>query len=61
MAIISVHVEKNLVEDVLLDGGSIVNIITKDLQKKLGLLTLGFAPYTLQMVDHTFTKLVRLI
>ncbi len=35
MAIILVHVRKNIVQDVLLDGGSNVNIITKDLRKKL--------------------------
>jgi hypothetical protein len=34
MAVILVHVKKNLVEDVLLDGGSGVNIITKDVRKK---------------------------
>jgi hypothetical protein len=34
MAIILVHVGKNLVEDVLLDGGSSVNIITENLRKK---------------------------
>jgi hypothetical protein len=31
MAVISVHVGKNMVEDVLLDGGFGVNIITKEL------------------------------
>jgi len=31
MVVIPIHVGKNLVEDVLLDGGSKVNIITKDL------------------------------
>ncbi len=35
MAIVLVHVRKNIVEDVLLDGGLDVNIITKDLRKKL--------------------------
>jgi hypothetical protein len=34
MVIIPVHVGKNLVEDVLLDGGSSVNIITEDLRGK---------------------------
>ncbi len=33
MAVISVHVGKNIVEDVLLDGELGVNIITKDLRK----------------------------
>jgi hypothetical protein len=52
MAIILVHVGKNIVKDVLLDGGSSVNTITKDLKKKLRLLLLKLAPYnTLRMVD----------
>jgi hypothetical protein len=33
MTVIHVHVRKNIVEDVLLDGGLGVNIITKDLKK----------------------------
>jgi hypothetical protein len=33
MAIIQVQVGKNLVEDVLLDGGLVVNITTKILRK----------------------------
>jgi hypothetical protein len=61
MAIIPVHVGKNLVEDVLLDGGLGVNIITKDLRKKLGLSIPKPAPYTLRMVDHTLTKPIGLI
>jgi hypothetical protein len=34
MAIILVHVRKDIVEDVLLDGGLGVNIIIEDLRKK---------------------------
>ncbi len=52
---------KNILEDVLLDGGSGVNIITKDLRKKLQLPIPKPAPYTLRMVDQTLTKLVGLI
>jgi hypothetical protein len=37
MAIISMHIGKNIVEDVLLDGGSGVNIITEDLRKNIGI------------------------
>ncbi len=37
MAIIPMHVGKNIMENVLLDGGSGVNIIIEDLRKKLGL------------------------
>jgi hypothetical protein len=51
MAIILVHARKNIVEDVMLDGGSSVNIITKDLRKKLRLPIPKLAPYTLRMVD----------
>jgi Ethanolamine utilization protein EutJ (predicted chaperonin) len=51
MAIILVHVRKNIVEDVLLEGGSSVNIIIEDLKKKLGLLISKPTPYTLRMVD----------
>jgi hypothetical protein len=61
MVIIPTHVGKNLVEDVLIDGGSEINIITKDLWKKLGLLTPKLAPYILQMVNHTLIKLIGLI
>ncbi len=32
------HVRKNIVEDVLLEGGLGVNIIIEDLRKKLGIL-----------------------
>jgi len=49
--IILVHVGKNIVEDVLLDGGSGVNIITKDLRRKLGLPISKPTPYTFRMVD----------
>jgi hypothetical protein len=52
MVAIQVHVGKNIMEDALLDGGLGVNIVTKDLKKKLRLLLLKLAPYnTLRMVD----------
>jgi hypothetical protein len=38
MAIIQVQIWKNIIEDVLLDGGSEVNIITEQLILRLGLL-----------------------
>jgi hypothetical protein len=44
MAIISIHVGKNLVEDMLFDGGFRINIIIKDLWKKLSLPTPKLAP-----------------
>jgi hypothetical protein len=37
MATIQVHVGKNIVKDILLDGGPGVNIIIEDLKKKLRL------------------------
>jgi len=49
------------VDDVLLDGGLGVNIITKDLRKKLGLPILKLAPYTFRMVEQTLTKPIGLI
>ncbi len=52
---------KNIVEDVLVDGGSGVNIIIEDFKNKLGLPILKLAPYTFRMVNHTLTKLVELI
>jgi hypothetical protein len=51
MAIIQVQVGKNIVEDVLIDGGPNVNIITKNLKTKLGLPKPRLAPYHLRMVD----------
>jgi hypothetical protein len=61
MAVIPIHVGKNLVEDVLLDGGSSVNIITEDLKENLGLPIPNLAPYTIKMVDQTLTKSIGLI
>jgi len=48
-------------EDLLLDGGFGVNIITKQLRLSLGLLMPKPTPYNLKMVDQTTTKLVGLI
>jgi hypothetical protein len=56
MVVIHVHVGKNIVEDVLLDGGLGVNISIKDLRKKLGLHISILAPYTFRMVNQTLTK-----
>jgi hypothetical protein len=61
MVVILVHVGKNLIEDMLLHGGSRINIVIKNLWEKLSLLTPRLAPYILKMAYHTFTKLVRLI
>jgi len=53
MAIIEVQIRKNTIEDVLLDGGFGVNIITKYLRLKLGLLKPKLAPYNLRMANQT--------
>jgi hypothetical protein len=51
MAVIQVHIGKNPIEDVLLDGGFGINIITKQLKLRLGLPKLKLSPYNLKMVD----------
>jgi hypothetical protein len=47
--------------DVSLDGGFKVNIITKDLKKRLRLPQPKHAQYILHLVYRTMTKLVGLI
>lgn len=49
MVVIQLHIGKTIVKDVLLDGGSKVNIITKQLRLKLGLSKLKPAPYNMRM------------
>jgi hypothetical protein len=61
MTVIQVQIGKNTIEDVLLDGGSRVNIITKQLRLRLGLPKLKPTPYNLKMLDQTTTKLMGLI
>jgi hypothetical protein len=51
MVVIQVQARKNNVEDVFLDGGTSVNIITKNLKTKLGLPKPKPAPYHLKMVN----------
>jgi hypothetical protein len=50
-----------LVEDVLIDGRTSVNIITKNLKKKLGLPKPRPIPYHLKMVDQSMTRPLRII
>jgi hypothetical protein len=45
----------------LLDGGSGVNIITKQLRLRLGLPKPKLAPYNLRITNQTTTKLVGII
>jgi hypothetical protein len=47
MAVIQIHIGQNLVDDVLLGGGSRANIITEDLKKRLGLPFPKPIPYML--------------
>jgi hypothetical protein len=56
MAVIQVQVGKNIVEDVLINGGTNVNIITKNLRTKLGLPKPRLVPYDLKMVDQSMTR-----
>jgi hypothetical protein len=49
MAMILVHIGKNTIEDVSLDGGFGVNIIIKHLRLGLGLPKLKPTPYNLRM------------
>jgi hypothetical protein len=53
MGSIQVQVGKNIVEDVLLDGISDMNITTKELRKQLRLPTPKPTPYTLQIANQT--------
>jgi len=61
MVVIQVQIGRNMIDDLLLDGGSGLNIITKQLKAKLGLPKPKPTPYDLRMVDQTKTKLVGLI
>ncbi len=61
MVVIQVQIRKNIVEDVLLDGGSRINIITKQLRLKLGLPKPKLVPYNMKMRDQTTTKPMGLI
>jgi hypothetical protein len=56
MAIIQVQVGKNILENILLDGGANVNIITKNLKTKLGLAKLRPFPYHFIMADQNMTR-----
>jgi hypothetical protein len=56
MVIIQVQVGKNIIEDVMLNGGASVNIITKNLTTKLGLPKPKLAPYHLKMAYQSMTR-----
>ncbi len=61
MVVIQVQIGKNIIEDMLLNGGYGVNIITKQLRLRLGLVKPKPTPYNLKMAHQTTTKLVQLI
>jgi hypothetical protein len=52
MVVIQIQVGRNIVENVLLDGGPSINIITKNLKTKLGLPKPRPTPYHLRMADQ---------
>jgi hypothetical protein len=56
MVVIQVQVGKNIVEDVLINGGVSVNIITKNFITKLGLPKPRPGPYHFRMVDQNMTR-----
>jgi hypothetical protein len=61
MVIIYIQVGKNFIEDVLLDGGSRINIITEKLRVQLSLSKPKLAPYDLRRANQTITKPLGLI
>ena len=56
MPVISICIGKNVVDDVLLDGGSRVNVITEEKRRGLGLPKPSPAPFNLKMANGTITK-----
>jgi hypothetical protein len=61
MVVIQVQVGKNFIYDVLIDGGSKVNIIIEDLKIQLGLSKPNPTLYNLLMVNQTIAKPLGLI
>jgi len=56
MVIIQIHVGKYIMDDMLIDGGSKVNIIIVNLRVQLGLPKPNPTPYNLRMANQTITK-----
>jgi hypothetical protein len=56
MTIIQIQVRKNIVEDVLIDGGASVNIIIENLITKLGLPKPKPTLYHFKMANRNITK-----
>jgi len=61
MVVIQVQIRKNIIEDVLLDGGFRINIITEQLKLRLELPKPKPATYNLRMANQTTTKPTGLI
>jgi hypothetical protein len=61
MAMIQVQFDKKIIDDVLIDGGSRINIITKNQKIQFGLSKPNPVPYNLHMVDQTIAKPLGLI
>jgi hypothetical protein len=56
MVVVQVQVGKNFIDDVLIDGGYGVNIVTKNLRVQLGMSKLNLTPYNLRMANQTIAK-----
>jgi len=56
MVVIQVQVRKNIVEDVLKNGGASVNIIMENLKTKLGLPKPRLVPYHFRMANQSTTR-----
>ena len=56
MPVISISIGKNIVDDVLLDGGLGVNVITEEERRKLRLPKPSPAPFNLKMANGTIAK-----
>jgi len=56
ITVIHIQVGNNIIEDILIDGRSSVNIITENLRTKLNLPKLRPVPYCLRMANHSMTK-----
>ena len=61
MLVISIYIGKNVVDDVLLDGGLGVNIITEEERYRLGLPKPSPAPFNLKMANGTIAKPIGLL
>jgi hypothetical protein len=61
MAVIQIQVGKNIVEDILINGGASVNIIIENFTTKLGLPKPRSAPYHLKMAYQSMIRSLGII